>query len=78
MVLLQETVEPQMQGRVFGLVQIVSSSAVPLGMAIFGPLADVVSVEWLLIITGILMALLGASMLLCRSLREAGRHRTQA
>ena len=51
MVLLQETVEPQMQGRVFGLVQIVSSSALPLGMAIFGPLADVVSVEWLLIIT---------------------------
>ena len=78
MVLLQETVEPQMQGRVFGLVQIVSSSAVPLGMAIFGPLADVVSVEWLLIITGILMALLGASMLLSRSLREAGRRPTQA
>lgn len=78
MVLLQETVEPQMQGRVFGLVQIVSSSALPLGMAIFGPLADVVSVEWLLVITGILMALLGVSMLLCPSLREAGRHRTPA
>lgn len=72
MVLLQETVEPDMQGRVFGLVQIVSAAAVPLGMAVFGPMADSIKVERLLIATGILMALLGASMLLSRSLREGG------
>jgi DHA3 family macrolide efflux protein-like MFS transporter len=50
--LLQETVEPERQGRVFGFVGIVMSLAMPLGMAILGPLADVVSVELLLIITG--------------------------
>jgi DHA3 family macrolide efflux protein-like MFS transporter len=50
--LLQETVEPERQGRVFGFVGIVMSLAMPLGMAILGPLADVVSVEWLLIFTG--------------------------
>lgn len=73
MVLLQEKVEPEMQGRVFGLVQIVSSSAIPLGMAIFGPLADAVKVEYLLISTGFLMAVLGACMPLCRSLRDVGK-----
>ena len=52
MTLLQETVEPERQGRVFGFVGIVMSVAMPLGMAILGPLADVVSVESLLIITG--------------------------
>jgi DHA3 family macrolide efflux protein-like MFS transporter len=52
MTLLQETVEPERQGRVFGFVGIVMSVAMPLGMAVLGPLADVVSVELLLIITG--------------------------
>lgn len=52
MTLLQETVEPERQGRVFGFVGIVMSVAMPVGMAILGPLADVVSVESLLIITG--------------------------
>ena len=50
--LLQETVEPERQGRVFGFVGIVMSTAMPLGMAILGPLADVFPVELLLIITG--------------------------
>ncbi len=50
--LLQETVEPERQGRVFGFVGIVMSVAMPIGMAVLGPLADVVAVELLLIITG--------------------------
>jgi DHA3 family macrolide efflux protein-like MFS transporter len=50
--LLQETVEPERQGRVFGFLGIVMSVAMPIGMALLGPLADVVSVELLLIITG--------------------------
>jgi DHA3 family macrolide efflux protein-like MFS transporter len=52
MTLLQETVEPERQGRVFGFVGIVMSVAMPLGMAVLGPLADVVSVEILLIASG--------------------------
>ena len=50
--LLQETVEPERQGRVFGFVGIVMSTAMPIGMAILGPLADIYPVELLLIITG--------------------------
>ena len=51
--LLQETVEPERQGRVFGFVGIVISVAMPMGMAILGPLADIIEVEVLLIATGI-------------------------
>ena len=53
MTLLQETVEPERQGRVFGFVGIVMAVAMPIGMAVLGPLADIVSVEILLIVTGV-------------------------
>jgi MFS transporter, DHA3 family, macrolide efflux protein len=52
MTLLQETVEPERQGRVFGFVGIVMAVAMPLGMTILGPLADIVAVEVLLVATG--------------------------
>lgn len=52
-VLLQEKVEPSMHGRMFSLVQIANSCALPLGMIIFGPLSDMLSVEILLIYAGI-------------------------
>jgi len=53
MTLLQETVEPERQGRVFGFVGIVMAVAMPLGMIVFGPLADQFSVELLLVIAGV-------------------------
>ena len=52
--LLQERVEPEYQGRVFGFVGVVMATAMPFGMIVFGPLADVVPVEWVLIGAGIL------------------------
>lgn len=54
MTLLQETVEPERQGRVFGFMGIVMAVAMPLGMVVFGPLADVVPIELLLVAAGIL------------------------
>ena len=56
MTLLQETVEPERQGRVFGFVGIVMALAMPMGMVVFGPLADVVPIELLLVAAGILTA----------------------
>jgi DHA3 family macrolide efflux protein-like MFS transporter len=50
---LQQSVEPETQGRVFGFFGIVTSVAMPLGMALFGPLSNVYSVEVVLIGTGI-------------------------
>lgn len=52
-VLLQQNVDPDMQGRVFSLVQVTNSCALPLGMVLFGPLADSVQVETILIFAGI-------------------------
>jgi DHA3 family macrolide efflux protein-like MFS transporter len=52
MTILQETVEPERQGRVFGFVGIVISVAMPIGMSVLGPLADVFPVESLLVASG--------------------------
>ena len=49
MTVLQETVEPERQGRVFGFLGIVMALAMPIGMVVFGPLADVVPIEMLLV-----------------------------
>ncbi|WP_239065909.1 MFS transporter [Microbacterium hibisci] len=54
MTLLQETIEPERQGRVFGFVGIVMAVAMPIGMVVFGPLADLVPIEVLLIAAGLL------------------------
>lgn len=55
MTLLQETVPPQRIGRVFSFMSIIMAVSMPLGMVIFGPLADIISIEWVLIITGLLI-----------------------
>lgn len=60
MVIFQESVEPNMQGRIFSIVQILASSIMPLSMLIYGPLADKFSVEILLIITGFATIILTA------------------
>lgn len=55
--LFQEQVEPQMQGRAFGLLGIVMAVAMPIGMLVFGPLADSVSIEWIMVATGVITVL---------------------
>lgn len=59
MVILQEQVDPNMQGRVFSLTQIIMTAMMPLGMVFFGPLADQMRIETLMIITGICGAIAG-------------------
>ncbi|MCM3388731.1 MFS transporter [Ureibacillus chungkukjangi] len=76
-VLLQEKVEPDYLGRVFGVLTMISTSIMPLGMIIFGPLADVVAIEWLLIGTGILLFMLGFVLLGSKVLIEAGKPDTE-
>lgn len=63
MTLLQETVEPERQGRVFGFVGIVMAVAMPIGMTVFGPLADIVEIEVLLVAAGLLtFTVIGAAV----------------
>ena len=68
-VLLQENVEQDMQGRIFGFVQIVITAMLPLGMVLFGPIADIFKVELLLILTGILMVVQGTYIRFSSGLR---------
>lgn len=58
MTMLQEKTAPDMQGRVFSLLNIMFSGFMPLGMAIFGPLADLVPIGWMMVGTGVALALL--------------------
>lgn len=71
-VLLQEHVEPDYLGRVFSVFTMLMTSAMPLGMLIFGPLAEVVSIEVLLIGTGVAMALQLGWVLTNKRLLAAG------
>jgi DHA3 family macrolide efflux protein-like MFS transporter len=77
---LQETVEPEMQGRVFGFVGIVMALSMPLGMAVFGPLADTFSVESLLIWAGVALLVVVALALAVpggrRAMKAADEHAT--
>lgn len=51
--LIQEKAEMSMQGRVFGLLGAMYSGFLPVGMAIFGPMADEFSLKWIMIGSGI-------------------------
>ncbi|TYA13461.1 MFS transporter [Paenibacillus faecis] len=72
-VLLQEKVDENFMGRVFGVLGMISTSMMPVGMLIFGPLADAVRIEWLLAGTGFLLMLLAVLLGRNRVLLEAGR-----
>jgi MFS transporter, DHA3 family, macrolide efflux protein len=72
-VLLQEKVEGDYLGRVFGVLGMISTSMMPLGMLIFGPIADIIDIEWLLIGTGLLMFIQGFFLVGSKVLLEAGK-----
>lgn len=77
MVLLQEKVDENFMGRVFGVLGMISTSMMPIGMLIFGPLADIVRIEWLLAGTGFLLMLLAVLLGRNRVLLAAGRPERQ-
>ena len=72
-VLLQQKIEGDYLGRIFGVFTMISSAAMPLGMLVFGPVADIVQIEWLLIGTGILLFAESFFLLGSRELIEAGK-----
>jgi len=59
-VFVQETVPPEMLGRVFSVLQIAMTGAVPIAILFFGPLADVVRIETIYMISSTLLAFVGA------------------
>lgn len=71
-VLLQEHVEPDYLGRVFSIFTMLMTSTMPLGMLVFGPLAEVVRIEWILVGTGVAMLVQLVWVLMDRTLIESG------
>lgn len=71
-VLLQQKVEPDYLGRVFGVLGMISSIMMPAGMLVFGPLADIIKIEWLLIVTGLAMVALSFFVYKNKELVTAG------
>jgi MFS transporter, DHA3 family, macrolide efflux protein len=69
-VLIQENVSENMMGRVFSLVQIIASTAMPLGMLFFGPLADVIKIEYIMIGSGVCLTLASPLVLGCKLSKE--------
>lgn len=72
-VLLQEKVEADYLGRVFGVLSMISSSVMPMGMLLFGPIADMIDISWLLILTGALLSFQTIFMAKNKTLIEAGK-----
>jgi MFS transporter, DHA3 family, macrolide efflux protein len=74
--LLQESVAPEMQGRVFSLLVTTARAAIPLGMIVAGPLADQVNVQTWYIAGGIYCLIMGVSLVSIPAIRNLDRGRS--
>jgi DHA3 family macrolide efflux protein-like MFS transporter len=72
-VLLQQKVEEDFLGRVFGVMAMIQSSMMPIGMLVFGPMSDFIDIELILIATGIIMILMSILLMGNKVLIEAGK-----
>ena len=55
--IIQENAQESMIGRVFGLMGAMYSGFLPVGMAVFGPIADVLPLQWVMVGSGIALVL---------------------
>ncbi len=78
MTMLQEKVDPAYLGRTFSIFNMITTSMMPLGMLIFGPLSDQFPIEAIMVGTGILMLLLITLMAKNKALLEAGQQKKAA
>jgi DHA3 family macrolide efflux protein-like MFS transporter len=72
MAVLQARVDADFLGRVSSVFMMVGSLAMPFGMLVFGPVSDIISIDWLLIGTGIAIIPLALAFILHPVIREAG------
>lgn len=72
-VMIQEHVEEKFLGRVFSVNTMLFTSVMPLGMLIYGPVAEKIRIETIMIITGIVMLVFVAIAFMQKQLIEAGR-----
>lgn len=68
--IIQEKTDENMQGRVFGLLGTMYSGFLPVGMIVFGPLADKISLQLLMVASGIALILVAAVMKLNKNFKD--------
>jgi len=74
MTILQLKVDPLYMGRVFSVLTMISSIVMPLGTVVFGPLADQISLNAIIVVTCVLTAIVGIFVFFDKVLIDAGRH----
>lgn len=67
--LIQEKADVSMQGRVFGLLGSMYSGFLPIGMAVFGPMADVIPLTWIMIGSGVALIVLSVFVRINKEMR---------
>ena len=70
--LLQENSTPEMSGRIFGLFGAAYASFLPIGIVVFGLLADRTSMRLLMVVSGGLLILMASMMRLDKSFYQHG------
>ena len=68
--IIQLSTDEQYMGRIFSVVNMIGIAAMPLAMLIFGPLADRIPIEAILIVTGLAITAIGIVLLLDRKARQ--------
>lgn len=69
--MLQEKTDAAMQGRVFGLLGTMYAGFLPVGMAIFGPLADILPLQWIIIGSGIVLIVIAGMIYFDREIEAS-------
>lgn len=72
-VILQQKVDNDYLGRVFGVLSMIHSGMMPLGMLVFGPMADAISIDYILLATGAMMFLISFFLFGSKAMLAAGR-----
>jgi DHA3 family macrolide efflux protein-like MFS transporter len=73
--ILQDVVAPDMQGRVFTVTMSLTAAAMPLGMAVAGPIVDWLGVQIWFILSGVIGLLVGLSFPLLPGVMHLEDHR---
>lgn len=72
-VILQQKTDPDYLGRIFSVYSMIHSSMMPLGMLLFGPLADIIKIESILLPTGVLITIMSLYLIRSKVMLEAGK-----
>jgi MFS transporter, DHA3 family, macrolide efflux protein len=75
--IVQDVVEPEIQGRVFTVIGSLAGLAAPLGMAIAGPLADRFGVQFWFLLGGIVSVVMGVGFQAIPAVRNLEAHGRQ-